>query len=323
MTGRRRRWWGVVALLMLAALAISPPAWSQPPPARIGWLTTGPHPFLQDFRQALRELGYVEGRTVVIEERYAGDRHERLRELAADLAQDKVDVIVVSGALATSVASGVVTSVPIVTISGDPVGSGVVAGLARPGGNVTGLAILSADLAQKWLEFVREAVPRAKLVAILQDPAGAPGQDAAAEATARRLGLRTLVLRARSTAQIEEFYRTAVRERAGAAVLLSSAFFASERTRIVGLAAQHRLPTLYEHRGFVDAGGLMSYGPDMRDVFRRAADYVDRILKGGKPSEMPIEQPTKFQLVVNLKTATALRLTLPPSFLARADEVLR
>ena len=310
-------------ILVLTAILIGSPTWSQPVPAKIGWLTTGPHPFLADFRQGLRDRGYVEGRTVVIEERYAGEEPDRLRDLAVELAKAKVDALVVSGALATKIAHGAVTSIPIVTISGDPVGSGVVASLARPGGNVTGLAILSADLAQKWLEFVREALPKVKVVAILFDPAGTPGQDAAATAAARKLGLRTVVGRAQTTAQIEEFYRTAVRERAGAAVLLSSAFFASERSRIVALAAQHRLPTLYEHRGFVDAGGLMSYGPDMRDVFRRAADYVDRILKGSRPAEMPIEQPTKFQLVVNLKTATALGLTLPAAFLARADEVLR
>lgn len=318
------RWRDVVVAAALLVGSSGPGlAEAQPAPARIGWLTTGPHPFLREFRQGLRDLGYVEGQNLIIEERYTGDRQERLHELATALARERVDVLVVSGALATRVAREAVPSLPIVSISGDPVGAGVVASLARPGGNITGLSIVSADLAQKWMELVREALPRLRLVAVLQDPAGTAGQDAAAEAAARKLGLRTFVARAQTTAQIEEFYRAATREKAGAAVLLSSAFFASERARIVALAARHRLPTLYEHRGFVDAGGLMSYGPDLGDVFRRAATYVDRILRGSKPAEMPIEEPTKFQLVINQKAAMTLGLTLPPAFLARADEVLR
>ena len=313
----------IIAVALLIGMTGRSIVDAQPAPARVGWLTTGPHPFLREFRQALRELGYVEGQNLVIDERYTGDRQERLHELATGLARDKADVLVVSGALATRVARDAAPALPIVSVSGDPVGAGVVASLARPGGNVTGLSIVSADLAQKWMELVREALPRVRLVAILQDPAGTAGQAAAAEVAARKLGLRTTVTRAQTPTQIEDFYRAAVRGKAGAAVLLSSAFFASERARIVALAAQHRLPTLYEHRGFVDAGGLMSYGPDLADVFRRAATYVDRILKGGKPAEMPIEEPSKFQLVVNHKAATMLGLALPPAFLARADEVLR
>ena len=307
------------ALVLLAATV----AFAQPSAAKIGWLTTGPHPFLQDFRARLRDLGYVEGRTIVIEERNAGEQPERLGELAAELVREKVDVVVVSGARAGRAVREVVTSVPVVSVSADPVGAGIVASLARPGGNITGLAIVSDDLAPKWLEFVREAVPRVRLVALLHDPGGSAGQAAAADAAARRLGMRTLKLRAQSGDQIDEFFSAAARERAGAAVVLSSTFFASQKARIVALAARHRLPTLYEHRDFVDAGGLMSYGPDLREVFVRAADYVDRILKGARPADMPIEQPSRFQLIVNLKTAEALRLALPPAFLSRADEVLR
>jgi putative ABC transport system substrate-binding protein len=314
----------VVSLVTLVSvMLLATAASAQPRLVKIGWLTTGPHPFLQDFRGRLRELGYVEGRTIAIEQRDAGEQPERLGEMAAELVRDKVDVLVVSGGRAGRIVRDVVTSIPVVSVSGDPVGAGIVASLARPGGNITGLAIVSDDLAPKWLEFIREAVPRVRLVAILQDPGGSPGQAAAADAAARRLGMRSFRARAQNGDQIDEFFRAAARERAGAAVVLSSPFFASEKERIVALAARHRLPTLYEHRDFVDAGGLMSYGPDLREVFIRAADYVDRILKGARPADMPIEQPTRFQLVVNLKTAAALRLTLPPALLSRADEVLK
>ena len=295
----------------------------QPPPVKIGWLTTGPHPYFEDFRRGMKDLGWIEGQNLSIEQRYAGDVVARLDELAAELLRLNPALIVVSGAAAADTAKRVLAGVPVVSVSGDPVAAGVAASLARPGGNITGIAILSVDLAAKWVELATLAIPGLSRLAVLADPGGAKGQLQTAEAAAARLGIQTMVRRGGNLAEIEEFFRSAKQERAGAAALMSSALFASLRQGIVGFAAHHRMPTVYEHRGFVDAGGLMSYGPDFREIFRRVATYVDRILKGAKPADLPIEQPTKFEVVVNRKTAAALGLTLPRSFLIRVDDFVQ
>jgi putative ABC transport system substrate-binding protein len=314
-----------VFIAALGFAATSPRAVVAQPasPVKIGWLTTGPHPYLDDFRRGMKDLGWIEGQNLSIEQRYAGDVLARLDELAAELVRLGPAVIVVSGAAAADAAKRIVSGLPVVAVSADPVGAGIAASLARPGSNITGIAILATDLAAKWVELATLAIPGVSRLALLADPGGAKGQIATAEAAAARIGVQTVSRRGANLAEIEDFFRSAKQERAGAAALMSSALFASLRRRIVGFAAQHRLPTVYEHRGFVEAGGLMSYGPDFHEIFRRAATYVDRILKGAKPAELPIEQPTKFELVVNRTTVAALGLVLPQSFLIRVDQVVQ
>ncbi len=291
----------------------------------VGWLSTGRHPFIEAFRQGLRDLGYVEGQNLVIEERYAEGRAERLPALAAELIGAKVDVFVASGAAAGLAATRAATVLPVVCVTGDLVATGLVSSLARPGGNVTGFSLLSEDLTVKWLELLKEALPKLARVGVLVDtsPGVQPAQRQRAETTAPRLALGLVMLEAADADSIDRAFARAAREHVGGLVVASSTVFAGRNHQIVALAEKHRLPAMYEHRDFVEAGGLMSYGPDLRDVFRRAAVYVDRILKGAKPAYLPVEQPTKFELVINRKTAKALGLTIPPSLLLRADEVIQ
>ena len=299
--------------------------------ARIGYLATnlaaGPH-LREAFLQGLRDLGYVEGRNVVIEYRDAEGKLERLPALAAELVALKVDVIVAASTLAALAAKQATRTLPIVfAAAGDPVASGLVTSLARPGGNVTGLSILAPELVGKCLELLKQAVPGVSRVAVLWQP-GALGERTEkdmlkeAEVAARALGVRLQFVEARGPADFDRAFSDMTRARAGALTVLASVMFFSERRRLVDLAAKNRLPAVYPLREFVDAGGLMSYGPNVADLFRRAATYVDKILKGAKPADLPVEQPTKFELVINLKTAKALGLTIPPSLLARADEVI-
>jgi putative ABC transport system substrate-binding protein len=300
--------------------------------ARIGYLAidlaANPHRH-EAFRQGLRDLAYVEGRNVVIEYRDAEGKPERLPALAAELVALKVDVIVVGGSTVAALAAKQATrTLPIVfALAGDPVGSGLVTSLARPGGNVTGLSILAAELVGKRLELLTQAVPGVTRVAVLRLP-GALGERTEqdmlkeAEAAARALGVRPQFVEARGPADFDRAFSDMTRARAGALTVLPNNMFVRERRRLVDLAAKNRLPAVYLGREFVDAGGLMSYGPNSADVFRRAATYVDKILKGAKPSDLPVEQPTKFELVINLKTAKALGLTIPPSLLGRADQVI-
>jgi ABC-type uncharacterized transport system substrate-binding protein len=313
----------VVALLTLALLAAPLAAEAQQSGKvyRVGWMTTGPLPFIANFREGMRELGYVEGQNVVIEQRYGAP--ERLTELAEELARFKADLIVASGSAAVRAAQKVSVSVPVVFVTGDPVGDRVVANLARPGGNMTGLALLNPEISAKWIELIKETLPKASRIGVLFDPGSTPTQPMAAESAARSLGLQTATLEAGSADDIERAFQTAVRERVGAIVPLSSAFFNVQRERIVSLAVRYRIPAVYENRQFVEIGGLMSYGPDYRDVFKRLAGYADKVLRGTKPADLPVEQPIKFELVINLKTAKALGLTIPPSVLARADEVIQ
>ena len=299
--------------------------------ARIGYLTGNlaarPH-LLEAFRQGLRDLGYVEGRNLVIEYRDAGGKLERLPALAAELVALKADVIVASGTLAALAAKQATGTLPIVfSPAGDPVGSGLVTSLGRPGGNVTGLSAFAPELVGKRLELLKQAVQGVGRVAVLWQP-GAFGERTEkdtlklAEVAARDLGLRLQFVEARVPADFDKAFSDMSRARAGAVTVLGSNMLVSERRRLVDLAAKNRLPAVYAVRELVDAGGLMAYGPNLADLNRRAATYVDKILKGAKPGDLPVEQPTKFELVINLKAAKALGLTIPQSVLLRADRVI-
>jgi putative ABC transport system substrate-binding protein len=297
--------------------------------ARIGWLTPDREVVrYQAFLQGLRDLGYVEGHNVVIEYRSAEGRLERLPALAAELVSLKVDVIVARATVAALAAKQATRTIPIVfpTVS-DPVATGLVTSFARPGENVTGLSFFTPELVGKSMELLKEAVPGVSRIAVLwQPPAFAEHQGKAllkaAEVAARTLGVRLQVVEARGPDDFERAFSEMTGARADALVVLTSATFAQARRRLVDLTAKSRLPAMYPLREYVDAGGLMSYGPNVLDQFRRAAIYVDKILKGAKPGDLPIEQPTKFDLVINLKTAKALGLTIPPSLLQRADQVI-
>jgi len=300
--------------------------------ARIGWLginvAASPH-LLEAFRQGLRDLGYIEGRNVVIEYRDAEGTFERLPALAAELVALKVDVIVLGGTPQALAAKQATRTIPIVfAATADPVGSGLVSSLARPGGNVTGLSNVSQELVGKCLEQLKQAVPGVSRVAVLWQPGvlgERPEKDMlkAAEAAGRALGVRLQFVEARGPADFDRAFSDITRARADALTVLTSTMLFNERRRLVDLAAKTRLPAVYPWREFVDAGGLMAYGANIPDMFRRAAIYVDKILKGAKPGDLPVEQPTKFELVINLKTAKALGLTIPPSLLQRADEIIQ
>jgi putative ABC transport system substrate-binding protein len=275
----------------------------------------------------LRELGYVDGQNVVIEGRYYGDRVDRLPAFAAELVRLPVDVIVTGAVPAPEAAKAATSTIPIVMAGGhpDPVKSGLVNSLARPGGNVTGLAGAGREFRGKQLQLLKEAVPGLSQVAVLLDPTNPfhAGEMRDLEVAARALGVRLRSVQTRSPDEFAEAFAVATRERAGALLVLSGSMFFTHRARLGELGIRSRLPTMVTTRQSVEAGGLMSYGADVAASFRRAADYVDRILKGAKPSDLPVEQPTKFELVVNLKTAQALGLTIPTSVLARADDVIR
>ncbi len=299
--------------------------------ARIGYLSPnlGASPHLHEpFRQGLRDLGYVEGRNVVIEYRSAEGKPERLPALAAELVALKVDVIVAPGTPQALAAKQATRTLPIVfATAADPVGSGLVTSLARPGGNVTGLSILAPELVGKRLELLTQAVPGVSRVAVLWQPGGHDERTdkdilKEAEVAARALGVRLQFVEARGPHDFDRAFSDMTRARVGALTVLTGIMFLNERRRLVDLAAKNRLPEVYGGRDFVDAGGLMSYGPNLADLYRRAATYVDKILKGTKPGDLPVEQPTKFELVINLKTAKALGLRIPQSVLARADHVV-
>jgi len=297
--------------------------------ARIGFLTPAADPRLREaFLQGLRDLGYVEGRNLVIEIRSAEGKFQRLPALAAELVALKVDVIVVGGTPAALAAKQATTILPIVvSAAGDLVASGLVTSLTRPGGNVTGLSMLSSDLVGKCLELLKQAVPGVSRVAVLWQPGVLDEHTEkdilkGAEVAARALGVQLQFVEARGPKDFDRAFSEITRARSGALTVLPSSMFLSERRRLVDLAAKNRLPAVYFVREFVDAGSFMSYGPNLPDLSRRAATYVDKILKGAKPGDLPIEQPTKFELVINLKTAQALGLTIPPSLLQRADQVI-
>jgi len=300
--------------------------------ARIGYLAgnLAAAPRLEEaLRQGLRDLGYVEGRNVVIEIRDAEGKPERLPALAAELVALKVDVIVAPNTPQALAAKQATRTLPIVfSFVADPVASGLVTSLARPGGNVTGLSSLSPELVGKRLELLTQAVPGVSRVAVLWQP-GFQGERTdkdmlkGADVAARALGVRLQFVEAQGPADIDRAFSDMTRARAGALTVVGNTMFITERRRLVDLAAKNRLPAVYARREYVDAGGLMSYGSNIADLFRRTATYVDKILKGAKPADLPVEQPTKFELVINLKTAKALGLTIPPALLGRADEVIQ
>jgi putative ABC transport system substrate-binding protein len=324
---------GIIVTLTLAIFSASCTSDSQPPVKvpRIGWLSSGIPPSeaereralgLSSFLQGLRELGYVEGQNIVVEERYAEGQLERLPELAAELVQLRVDVIVAGDPQAILPAKQATSTIPIVmSVSADPVGSGLVASLARPGGNVTGLSNVAPQLAGKRLELLKEVVPGVSRVAVLGRPGQADWEPLAVATQA--LGGQLQALEVQSPDDIKDAFEAAVRERADVLIVLASPIVLRHSRLIVDLAAESRLPTMYPRKEYVQDGGLMYYGPSTPELHRRAAYYVDRILKGAKPGDLPVEQPTRFELVVNLKTAEALGITIPPSVLARADEVVQ
>jgi putative tryptophan/tyrosine transport system substrate-binding protein len=291
-----------------------------------GGLSPGPSPTFEAFRQGLRALGYVEGQNIAIESRNAEGQVERLPALAAELVRLPVDVIVTTGENAARAAQHATRTIPIVIAAGaDPVEAGLVASLARPGGNLTGLSLLSPELGGKRLELLKEAVPLASRVGVLFNPAsrGDVHQWRETEGAARALGVQLHALEVRRAEEFERAFATAASAGVGALVVFRNFLNATHRTQILQLAAQRRLPVMSTLREFVDDGGLMSYGPSLSDSFRRAATYVDKILKGAKPADLPIEQPTKFELILNRKTAQALRITFPPTLLILADEVIQ
>jgi putative ABC transport system substrate-binding protein len=325
----------VISLFLVAAL-LSPsfPALAQhtSKPFRIGFLdnstASGSAVFLEAFRQELSKLGWIEGKNITIEYRFAEQKLERLPELAADLVRSKVDLIVTSGGPTPLAAKGATTTIPIViTTSVDPVGSGLVASLARPGGNVTGLSALVPELISKRLEILKDTVPRLTRVGLLRSPREAYLGDIQLKeirpaAVALKLKLEEIETHP-DPKGLESAFQTAKQKQVGAIMTTPGRRFFAERKRIVELAGKYRLPAIYPEKGFVDEGGLMSYGTDLTDLFRRAADFVDKILKGAKPADLPVEQATKFEFIINLKAAKQIGLTIPPNVLARADKVIR
>jgi putative ABC transport system substrate-binding protein len=295
---------------------------------RIGFLWDSPMVWpnaLEAFRRGLRDLGWVEGRTVTIDYRWAEGHFERLPALAEELVRLKVDVIVAPTSIYTGAARRATSTIPIVFAShADPIGSGHAVSLARPGGNATGLTIIMSETTAKSLEVLKEAVPGLASVAVLWDPATPSHGPAlkAAETTARALGLKVHPVPVRSAADFDSAFLTMARERVGAALVLSTPLFMGSARRLADLAIAHKLPTMFGPSEHAEAGGLLSYGPDRNDLYRRAASYVDRILKGAKPADLPVEQATKLELVVNLETARRIGVVIPPLVLARASQTI-
>jgi len=296
----------------------------------IGWLSSaspGPFaPFVAAFHEGLSETGYVEGQNVAIEYRWAEGRYDRLPALAADLVGRKVDVIATSGGTSPALAAKTATlTIPIVFETGtDPVEKGLVASFARPGGNLTGFTILTAELMPKRLELLSEMVPQAKMIALLANPNNLAAERMMRDVqeAARAKGVQLQILKAGAENEFETAFAALVQSHAGGLLVGNDPFFFSRREELVALAARHVVPAMYEWREFAAAGGLISYGTSFAAVNRQVGVYAGRILKGAKPADLPVEQPTRFELVVNLKTAKALGLTVPPSILSRADEVI-
>jgi putative ABC transport system substrate-binding protein len=282
---------------------------------------------IEAFRQGLRELGYVEGQNVTIEYRWADGKFEQLPDLAAELVRLKVDVIVAVVTQASLTAKKATGTIPIVMVGvSDPVGSGLVASLARPGMNITGTSSMTAEIIGKLLELLKETLPKISRVAALWNPANSVFQALQlreTEVAARALGVQLRILEARGPDEIDRAFAAMVKERTKALLILGDPVFTSHRKRIADLAAKYRLPAVSGTREYVEAGGLMAYGPSFPDMHRRAATYVDKILKGTKPADLPVEQPKKFEFIINLKVAKQIRLTIPPNVLARADKVIR
>jgi putative tryptophan/tyrosine transport system substrate-binding protein len=324
----------LLALSLLSSMLLAPcsPAQAQQPTKvpRIGFLnalfpTTNPAR-IEAFRQGLRELGYVEGKSIVIEWRYAEGKLDRLPALAAELVRLKVEIIVTSASQESRAAKKATNTIPIVmTNEGDPVGTGFIASLARPGGNITGLSTLAPELSGKRLELLKEIIPTLSRVAVLGSSTS-PGNArmlGEVELAAPALKLKLQYLDVLSPKDIETAFRAAGKERADAFLVLSNSVLTSQRTQVIDLAVKSRLPGSYPRPEFVESGGLMTYGVSLIDNSRRAATYVDKILKGAKPADLPVEQPIKFEFIINLKAAKQINLTIPPNVLVRADRVIR
>jgi putative ABC transport system substrate-binding protein len=328
---RRSKWLtaSVIVIALMVNLTVVR-AQQNPNVPRIGYLIVSTPSAIADrleaFRHGLLELGYVEGKTIVIDQRWADGKLDRMAELAAELMRLKVDIILSAGPQSTRVAKEATSTTPIVMgFDNDPVGNGFVASLARPGGNITGLSTLAPEISGKQLELLKEIVPRLSRIAVL----GTSTQPGTAqslkelELAAKKLGVKVQFVDIPSAKEMETAFGAAGKGRAEAVLVLNSPVFNSPRTQITGLAAKHRLPTIYWATEFVEAGGLMTYSVSFTDLFRRAATYVDKILRGRKPADLPVEQPKKFDFIINLKAAKQIGLIIPPNVLARADKVIR
>ena len=322
----------VAALLgLFACLALAPEAAGQPRMPRIGVLSVGtnsegpPPPRWVVFFESLRRLGYVEGQSLAVDRRFAGGRSERVPDFAVELVQKNVDVIVVTGMREVQAAHRATTTIPIVTIvAPDLVATGLIASLARPGGNITGLTYGTAGIGEKYVELLHQAVPKATRVAVLASRAPDQTVQTNVRDAARALSVELLpIVLVKGPEEFETFFAQARRDGVGGLIVTNDGVTNLHRRQVVELAAKYRLPAIYTAREFVDQGGLLAYGPSVLDLYRRAPMVVDKILKGARPAEIPVEQPTKFDLLVNLKTARSLGLALPQSLLARADEVIQ
>ncbi len=320
----------IVALLISLALASVHPTEAQQAGKiyRIGVLFFGSRnqPHLESFLRGLRELGYVEGKNIVFEYRYAEGKSDRLHELAAELVRLKVDVIVTTTSGSANAAQQVTETIPIILTTGDPVGTGLAASLARPGGNVTGLSVLLPELSGKRLELLKETLPKITRVAVLWNPTEAALLQPAfkeIEVAAHAYTLQLHSIEVRSTEDIDTAFVGMKKARLNALLTILDPLTTLHSKRIVELAAKNRLPGMYPTRQFVEEGGLMAYGINIGDLYHRAATYVDKVLKGAKPADLPVEQPTKFEFIINLKTAKQIGVTIPPNVLARADKVIK
>jgi putative ABC transport system substrate-binding protein len=322
----------VIEVAALALVLVAAPLAAEAQQAgkvyRIGFLSFAPEPLGPHaaLSAGLRELGYVEGRNIIVERRFAAGDAARLAEFAAELVRLKVDLIVASATPPAQAVQKATTTIPIIFVGVvDPVGAQLLSNLARPNANITGLSLFSTELSGKRLELLKEIVPKLSRVAIFSNPANAsnPLQVRETEAAAQSLGVQPQLLEVRVPNDFDRAFEAAVRGRADAVVLLDDPLTFWERTRIAALAAKHRLPAVYGFPESVEAGGLIAFGTSLPDHYRRAATYVDRILKGARPADLPVEQPTKFRLVINIKTAKALGMTIPPSLLLRADQIVK
>lgn len=324
----RRQAIGLAAVALVAVLSRRAAGQVAKTMARIGILTLGvapTSPLAQSFRKGLRDLGYVEGRDLMLDFRFAQGKAENLPDLAAELARGRVDVIVTESNAAAIAAKDAAPATPVVmALAGDPITAGVVDSLGRPGGNVTGLTLVVPELSAKRLQFMNDVAPGVDLVAVLWNPSNPAAEDSMKEtaAAARALGVRLRSIAVRSPNELERALAAAAKVRPGGLISLADSMLAAQSARIVRFALDHRLPAVFPQREFAEQGGLLSYGPNLAALFRRAAVFVDKILKGAKPADLPTEQPTEFELVVNLRTAKALGITIPNALLQRADEVI-
>ena len=322
----RRAMIQLTATALLCAFTVPAQAQELKKVPRVGVLFIGSRnqPHLEAFKQGLRERGYVEQKNIVLEYRYAEGNNDRLRQLAAELVRDKVDVIVTTASVSALAARAVTKTIPIVMTSGNPLESGLATSLAKPGGNVTGLTVLSVDLSGKRVELLTETFPKTMRIAALQSPqdfeAGAGYKET--QEAAKAFSLRLHPVEIQSASDLEPAFARMNKDRETALLVILSPMITLNSRRIVELALKYRLPGMYPTKQFAEEGGLISYGPLIADLYRRAATYVDKILKGANPGELPVEQPTKFELVINLQTAKQIGLTIPPHVLARANKVI-